>query len=202
MGSNPSQSLYSLSDPPNGQNQISNHQPCNCQSVVAADQTFNGQSTNYVTNQRPPFLPPTEMGSIMQNRSIEIGSSMQTQPTEIGSMQTQQPIEIGSMQTQIHDQQSNHAIDINQPNVLFTKQCLVNSFTQNNANLLDFNTVGNAIKSCALVNGHINGMPTNIQQFTEHFVGVTQSTDGNSMCVNYTVLFWVIVVIIIIVLFF
>lgn len=97
---------------------------------------------------------------------------------------------------------------LGQLNITFPKQCLVNSLAQTNADVLDKNAVGNAIKSCMLVNGvpatqlapsgqlNVAGIR---EGFNEPFV--SQSADGSSVCFTYTGLFWLAVIIILIILF-
>jgi len=57
--------------------------------------------------------------------------------------------------------------------------------------------------------GYVGNYPSSgtIQQlrstrgvFDEPFAGVTQSLDGSSVCVNYTVLFWLVVIILLVIL--
>lgn len=91
-------------------------------------------------------------------------------------------------------------------NVNFDKQCLVDTITslaQNtDSTCLDKAAVNSALEQCALVNylpisEQVIGMNESLK---EQFVGVNQSSDGSSICISYTALFWLIIIIIIIVL--
>lgn len=98
---------------------------------------------------------------------------------------------------------------LDQLNITFPKQCLLNSISENAADTLDKNAVGNAIKSCMYVNNvPISGAaaaptaptaPSVKEGFDETFI--TQSADGSSLCITYNALFWIIILTLIVVLF-
>ena len=71
-----------------------------------------------------------------------------------------------------------------------SRQCLIDTLSQSEIDPIDRNDLESMIKSCIAVPA----------ETIEQFGGISQSSDANSICVNYNTLFWLVIIIIIAVL--